>query len=164
MFQDSPNKVFQTIALNGNKIPRDFHRAFKEIQGQKAHGNLKVIEPGTNERKDVGAVEYVGYYYSQMFESDIEKVTALKDSEEVKPIKEAALKMFRFADEIYKNDYPKIAKMIDDGQSQADIEAALDELEATKGVELHTLYEDVMGLVIPYADKHGVEYKTINMP
>lgn len=164
MFGDSPDKVFQTIALNSNKIPRDFQRHFKEIRQQRAADNLVVYDQETKATRKASASEFVEYHYARMFEQDIEKVSALKDTEEVKPIKEAALEMFRYADAIYKTDFPKIAKMLDDGASDAEIDAAVEELESTKGVELHALYERVMKDVIPYADKHGVEYKTIEMP
>ncbi len=161
---DSPDKVFQTIALNANKIPRGFERAFKEIRGQKANGSLQTFDPETKKMRPGTASEFVEFFYGKTFEEDIKKVEALKDTEEVKPIKEAALEMFKYADEVYKTDYPKIAKMIDDGESDAKIDEAVAELEAKKGEELFAKYEKTMKQIIPYAEKHGVEYKTIEMP
>lgn len=161
---DSPEKVFQTIALNANKIPRGFERHFKEIREHKARGSLQSVDPQTNQMKPSTASEFVAYFYGTTFEEDIKKVGALKETEEVKPIKEAALDLFTYADQIYKTDFPKIAKMIDDGASDDKLDQAIAELESTKGEELSTKYEKTMKLIIPYADKHKVEYKTIEMP
>lgn len=161
---DSPDKVFQTIALNANKIPRGFERHFKEIRQQKANGTLQTVDPETHQMKPGTASEFVEYFYGKTFDEDIKKVTALKDTEEVKPIKEAALEMFKYADDIYKTDFPKIAKMIDDGAPDEKVDEAVADLEVKKGEELYTKYEATMKLIVPYADKHGVEYKTISMP
>lgn len=161
---DSPDKVFQTIALNANKIPRGFERHFKEIRAQKANGSLQTVDPETHQMRPGTASEFVEYFYGKTFDEDIKKVAALKDTEEVKPIKEAALDMFKYADEVYKNDFPKIAKMIDDGVPDEKIDEAVAELEASKGEELDVRYQKTMDLIIPYAGKHGVEYKTIEMP
>ncbi len=161
---DSPDKVFQTIALNANKIPRGFERHFKEIRAQKANGSLQTYDSETKKMKPGTASEFVEFSYGKTFEEDIKKVEALKDTEEVKPIKEAALEMFKYADEVYKTDFPKIAKLIDDNASDEKIDEAVAELEVSKGEELHTRYQKTMDLIIPYASKHGVEYKTIEMP
>lgn len=161
---DSPDKVFQTIALNANKIPRGFERHFKEIREHKARGSLQIVDPQTNKMKPATASEYVAFFYGHTFDNDIKNVSALKETEEVKPIKEAALDLFTYADQLYKTDFPKIAKMIDEGASDDQLDQAIAELESTKGEELFAKYEKTMKLIIPYADKHGVEYKTIEMP
>ena len=161
---DSPDKVFQTVALNANKIPRGFERHFKEILQQKANGSLQTYDTEKKAMRPSTASDYIKYAYETTFEADIKKVTALKDSEEVTPIKAAALDLFTYADQLYKTDFPKIAKMIDDGAPDEKVYEAVAELEASKGQELFAKYEATMKLIIPYADKHGVEYKTIEMP
>jgi hypothetical protein len=49
--------------------------------------------------------------------------------------------------------------MIDDGKSEEEINLAAKQLDDTKGIELDKKYKKVMDLLLPYADKHGVEYK-----
>lgn len=159
----SPKTVFETIGLNGNKIPRNFYRAFDEIRGQKNNGTLIIVTP-EGETKNVSAEEYVKTYYTKMYDDDIKKVKELSADEETQPIIEAGLEMFLYADEIYKTDYIRIAKMIDEGKSDEEINLEIEKLEATKGVELDKKYNKTMDLLIPYADKHGVEYKTMNTP
>ena len=157
-----PEKVFNKVGLNANKIPRSFGRAFKEIQGQKAVDRLVVYLDGKSKKASV--VEYVDYHYKSIFDDDIKDIEELKQDEETKPIIEAGLDMFRYADVIYKEDYPRIAQMIDEGYPDEEIQAAIAELDNSKGAELDEKYRKTMELLIPYADKHGVEYKTINMP
>lgn len=159
-----PEKIFTSIGLNGNKIPRNFKRAFDEIRGQKKIGNLKVYSTEKNDYIPATAEEYVKEHYAVLFEDDIEKIKALASDAESQPIIDAGLEMFRYADEIYKNDYPRIAQMIDEGKSDEEINAEIEKLESTKGVELGKKYSKTMDLLLPYADKNGVEYKTYNTP
>ena|SRR5690554_1870440 len=159
-----PEKIFSTIGLNGNKIPRNFKRAFDEIRGQKKIGNLKIYNAEKNEYKTATAEEYVKSHYAILFDEDIEKIKALVSDVESQPIIDAGLEMFQYADEIYKKDYVRIAKMIDDGISDEEINAEIEKLESTKGVELDKKYNATMDLLMPYADKNGVEYKTYNTP
>src|SRR5690554_2602619 len=78
----SPEKVFTTIGLNGNKIPRNFKRAFDEIRGQKKVGNLKIYSMEKKDYISATAEEYVNGYYIIMFDDDIKKIEALSTNEE----------------------------------------------------------------------------------
>lgn len=164
LFQDSPDKVFQVVGLNSNLLPTDFERHFKEVRQHKAQDSLQMVDPETNSMKKVTAQEYFDFLYGKRFEDVLKKVSALKDNEEVTPIKNAALDMFKTADEIYQKDFPPIAKMIDDKAPDAEIDAAIAKLQETRGEELHKKLKTTMGLLVPYAVKHGVEFKTIEMP
>ncbi|MDQ5929948.1 MAG: hypothetical protein QG594_1730 [Bacteroidota bacterium] len=50
--------------------------------------------------------------------------------------------------------------MIDEGKSEEEIDDASRKLDDTKGILLDKKYENVMKLLLPYADENGVEYKT----
>lgn len=54
--------------------------------------------------------------------------------------------------------------MIDDEKPAEEIDAAIQQLNNSKAAERYKKYEASMALVIPYADKHGVEYKTMDAP
>jgi len=158
----SPKKVFTTIGLNGNKIPKNFKRAFIELRSKKNNGVLVVPAAGSS-TKDASAEEYITTYYSNMLDKDIEKIKALSSNEETASIIAAGLEMFQYTDEIYKTDYIRIAKLIDDNKSDEEIDAEIEKLEMTKGVELNKKYDTTMNLLLPYADKHGIEFKTIKL-
>ncbi|WP_437922122.1 hypothetical protein [Sphingobacterium sp. LRF_L2] len=160
--ETNPEKIFTTIGLNGNKIPSNFKRAFDEIRGQKKIGNLKAYSETEKKYVAATAQECIASNYQNIFEEDIKKIKALSADEESQPIIDNGLAMFQYADEIYKNEYPIIAKMIDEGIPDEEIDAAIAQLEATKGAELERLRIRTMDLLLPYADKNGVEYETIN--
>lgn len=163
LMYDSPEKIFDTIGLNGNKIPHGFERHFNEIRQRVANGGLEIVAADNKMMKKATCLEYMAYAYERTFDSDIENIKNLKVTAEAQPIVEAGAKAFKYADGIYKNDFPVIAKMIDDGKTDQEIDAAIENLDATKGAELDMLYTEMMDLLILYAKKHGVEYKTIDI-
>lgn len=116
------------------------------------------------EVKKVKAAEYVANHYIHMFDDDIKALIALKSDDETKPIIESALEMFRYVDEIYKTDFPRIAKTIDDGKSDEQIDAIIAELDESKDPIMDAKYNKVHDMIMPYADKHDVQYKILDMP
>ena len=80
-------------------------------------------------------------------------------TKEAEPIIKAGIELFEYVDEIQNKDFMMIAKMIDDGKSNEEVDAAARNLDDTKGIELDKKYTKVMDLLLPYADKNGVEYK-----
>ncbi|KAF5296004.1 hypothetical protein FQR65_LT19859 [Abscondita terminalis] len=62
---------------------------------------------------------------------------SLKSNEETASILKAALDMFQYADDIYKNDFPRIARMIDEGGSAAEIDAAIAGWKKKKGMTVY---------------------------
>jgi len=158
----SPKKVFDTVGLNSNVIPTSFSNQFDEIRGQKRVGNLKVYSMEDKQFIPATALEYVTANYQNSLDPYIKKIQALKGNEESQPIIVAGLVMFQFMDDIYKNDYPIIAKMIDGGVPADEIDLAIEQLESTKGAQLNQFQMNTMDLLFPYADEHGIEYKVIN--
>lgn len=160
LLNDSPDQVFQVIGLNANKIPKSFERVFREFYQQKINGSLQVPAVDNKSMRAATCVESVKYWYDNTFKEDIKKIKKLQVEEEAKPIITAALDLFQYADEIQKTDFLIIAKMIDEGKSEEEINTASRKLDDTKGILLDRKYENVMKLLLPYADKNGVEYKT----
>jgi hypothetical protein len=160
LLNDSPDQVFEVIGLNANKIPKSFERLFKEFYQQKINGSLQVPTTDNKSMRPGTCVESINYWYGNTFKEDIKKIKKLKVEEEAKPIVKAALDLFQYADEIQKTDFLIIAKMIDEGKSEEEIDNASRKLDDTKGILLDKKYESVMKLLLPYADKNGVEYKT----
>jgi len=157
-------KLYTTIGFNSNKIPSNFKRVFDEIRGQKKVGNLQVYSPTESKLIPTTAREYVASKYQNMFDEDIKIIKGFFGDEESQQIIEAGLVMFQYADDIYKNDYPKIAELIDNDAPEEGINAAIVELEATKGAELTRLRLKTMELLAPYAEKNGVKFKMMNAP
>lgn len=161
LINDTPDTVFQLVGLNANKIPKSFQRVFKEYREQKINGKLKIPASDNKTMKPATCVEAVNYFYSNTFTADIEKIKKLNVTDDAKPIIAAGLELFEYAQEIQKNDFPKIAKMIDDGKSEEEINLAAKNLDDTKGIELDKKQEKMMKLLLPYANENGVEYKQL---
>ncbi|MDR7212416.1 hypothetical protein [Flavobacterium piscis] len=159
LVNDSPDSIFKLIGLNANKVPSSFGLIFKEFRLQKAKGRLQVPAADNKSRRPATCVEAVNYFYSNTFTEDIKKIKKLNKTEETKPIIEAGIELFEYAQEIHRNDFPKIAKMIDEGKSDEEIDLAAKQLDDTKGIELDKKHEKTMKLLLPYADKHGIKYK-----
>ena len=162
---DNPQKVFNLTALNANKVPRDFERSFKEVRGQKETYGLKIPVPGSNtERKNASCQEYFAFYYGTMFDKDIQRIKELKKDKETTPIIAAALDLFEYNAQIYKKDFLVIAKMMDENKPQAEIDQAIIALQDAKMLILDEKADKLMAVALPYADKHGVKYKTMTLP
>lgn len=161
--KSNAEKVFYAIGVNANKIPISFRTHFNEIRAQKKAGSL-IIVTKDNQTKNVNATEFVDYHYSKMFDKTFAEIKNLNPDSETKPIIDAGLDLFQYADSIYKNDFPRIAKMIDDGESDENINREIQDLDDTKGLILDEKHAKTMGLIIPYADKHGVNYKVMETP
>ena len=160
LLNDSPDQVFQTIGLNANKIPKSFERVFKELRQHKAGGGLKIPSEDGKTMKPASCVASVKYWYGNTFKEDIKKIKKLQTDDEAKLIVKAGLELFEYADEIQETDFPLIAKMIDEGKSDKEIDAAAKKLDDTKGILLDKKYEAVMKFLLPYAAKNGVKYST----
>ncbi|SFE02706.1 hypothetical protein [Flavobacterium phragmitis] len=156
---DSPDHVFNTIGLNANKIPSNFERVFKEFRQHKANGTLQLPTEDGKSMKKATCVEVVKFAYANTFKEDIRRIKNLNPTEEAEPIIKAGIELFEYVDEIQNKDFMVIAKMIDEGKSDEEIDAAAKQLDDTKGIILDEKQSKMMDLLLPYADANGVEYR-----
>lgn len=157
-----PEETFDVIGLSLNKIPYKFSRHFKEIRAQLKNGSLTFVDKNNEVRKGVTAVEYVQNHYPDMFKKEIENLKNLRVNEETKPMQESALDLFNYTQEVYRTDMLRIAKMIDEGKSDAEIDTAIEELQNTKGDIIDQKFNKTHDMIFPYADKNGIKYKTMD--
>jgi len=156
---DTPDYIFNIIGLNANKIPISFERVFKEFRQHKADGTLKLPSEDGKTMKNASCVEVVQFAYADTFKEDIKRIRELNPTEEAEPIVQAGIELFEYVDEIQNEDFLKIAKMIDEGKSDREVDIAAKKLDETKGIILEQKQSKVMDLLLPYADANGVEYK-----
>lgn len=159
LINDTPDQIFQTIGLNANKIPTSFERVFKEFRQHKANGTLQLPSEDGLTMKKATCVEVVRFAYENTFDEDIKRIKNLNPTKEAKPIVNAGIELFEYVDEIQSKDFLIIAKMIDEGKSDEEIDAAARKLDDTKGIMLDKKQSKMMDLLLPYADANGVEYK-----
>lgn len=160
----SPQKTFDVLGLNLNKIPYKFSQHFNEIRGQLKNGSLTYITQDNEVKKGVSASEYVENMYGDMFKKDIEAIKSLQVDDETKPMQQATLDVFNYTQEVYKTDMLSIAKMIDEGKSDDEINTAIETLQNTKGKIIDEKFNKAHDLIFPYADKHGIKYEILEYP
>lgn len=158
LINDTPDQIFQVIGLNTNKIPSSFERVFKEFRQHKDNGTLKLPSEDGKTMRKATCVEVVKFAYANTFKEDIKRIKNLNPTKEAEPIVKAGIELFEYADEIQNTDFIVIAKMIDEGKSDEEIDLAVRQLDDTKGLELDQRFGKVLNLLLPYADSNGVEY------
>lgn len=161
LINDTPDQVFQVIGLNANKIPSSFQRIFREFRQHKANGTLKLPAEDGKTMKQASCEEVVKFAYANIFKQDIKRIKNLNPTKDAEPIVKAGIELFEYADEIQSRDFLIIAKMIDEGKSDEEIDTAVEHLDETKGAELDQRFGKVMNLLLPYADANGVQYNKI---
>jgi len=157
-----PEETFIVVGLSLNKIPYKFSKHFYEIRAQHKNGSLTFVDKNNEVRKGVTAVEYVQNQYPDMLKKEIESIKNLHVNEETKPMQESALDLFYYTQEVYRTDMLHIAKMIDEGRSETEIDAAIEELQNTKGKIIDQKFNKTHDMIFPYADKNGIKYKTLD--
>lgn len=159
-----PEKTFEVCGLSLNKIPYKFSQHFKEIRAQYKNGSLTYVTPNNEVKKGVSAEEYVQNMYPTMFKKEIEALNKLNVDDETRPMQKASLDVFKYSEEVYKTDMLRIAKMIDEGKSDQEIDAAIEELQSTKGKIIDEKFNKAHDLIFPYADKHNIKYEILEYP
>lgn len=157
-------KTFDVLGLSLNKIPYEFKSHFNEIRGQIKNGSLTYVAPDNTVKKGVTAVAFVENHYPNMLKKDIEAIKNLSVDDETRLMQAATLDVFNYTQKVYETDMLSIAKMIDEGKSDAEIDAAIQELQVTKGKIIDEKFNKAHDLIFPYADKHGIEYEILEYP
>lgn len=161
---DRPEKVFDVTTLNANLVSSKFTRLFNELKAQKSNNSLLIPDESGKYRNANSYKEYVEKQFHNQFTQYIDRVKALKPTDETKPLIDYSIDMFTYANEIYNTDFISIAEMLDAGKPDEEVNNAITELETTKGLELDKKREVVVTAGLAYAEKHGIEVKTYNTP
>jgi hypothetical protein len=89
-------------------------------------------------------------------EQAIEKIKALPDDHEGKPMKDAALALYEYTLPVYKNEYTALARQYDTNATPADIEASMTAIHNTYYEKFDHLYQALTDLGKTYATKHNI--------
>ncbi|MDO5616344.1 MAG: hypothetical protein Q4G16_09150 [Cruoricaptor ignavus] len=155
---DNPENYFDKTTLVTNQtVPFDGN-FINKMQQDKNLGRLQIIE--NNEVKNTeSAVEYLQKYIIPEMQKSIDKVEALKVTDDTKGMIESSLDLLKYAKTVKETDYVNIAKMMDEGKPQAEIDATANAiLEKTTPV-IEEKYNKLLEHALPYAEKNGIEVK-----
>jgi hypothetical protein len=91
-----------------------------------------------------------------VIEQAIEKIQALPDDHEGKPMKDAALALYEYTLPVYKNEYTALARQYDTNANPADIEASMTAIHDKYYKKYDDLYQALTALGKTYATKHNI--------
>lgn len=150
----SPGEYVNKAALNSNLITAYYTpKFFGEIQELKAQNRLVVFREKTP--KPTTAEKYLKNYLPDL-SKNISDIKTLKKTSETKEMLEASLDYFEQADKIFKNDYLRIAKMIDANKPQPEVEAETHKIFEANNDEMMKKYDRLWATAEAYAAKNNI--------
>lgn len=159
--QVSPDKVIGVTVLNTNQVTAFFRpRFFTELQELKKQNRLVSFKDGKTQ-PNATAVDYVQMMTIDRVNGALASVNELKATEETQPLIAASKELLELGKRIFEIDYTAIAKMIDDGKPQPEIDAAISKVFETNEAELAQKIKALDDLAMPYAKEHNINLRVI---
>ncbi|MBK1896186.1 hypothetical protein [Chryseobacterium paridis] len=149
--RNTPTEYFDRVALNTNQITR--------FGGQYFNTYLKYIKGGASTPDFNTCEKYLKNNSIATAERNVQKIKELQSTPKTKPMIDAALDLYAFVLNSYKTDHLKIAKMIDNKAPEADIEAAIIEMDNKSYDIFAQKYDNLWKLAEIYAKDNGIEVK-----
>ena len=150
----SPKEYFTKTALNSNLVTAYYTpKFFDDVLEQKAKNRLTVFK----EKSSIPAT--VEEYFKDRIpdlSQNISEIKSLKKTDDTKELLEASTAYFEQADKIFKNDYPKIAKMIDENKPQLEIQTAINKIFADNDSKMFEYENRLHKAAATYAKKHNL--------
>lgn len=148
---NTPTEYFDRVALNTNMITRFGGEYFNTYQ--------RYIKGGASTADFNTCEKYLKNYSIATAERNVQKIKELQSTPKTKPMIDASLDLYAFVLMSYKTDHVKIARMIDDKAPEAEINAAIIELD-NKSYDLFAKkYDKLWSIAEAYAKENGIEVK-----
>jgi len=147
----TPDQYFDIAVLNSNLIAGFANR-----------GDFQQMEtPPSVLKKDntVGPQSRTEFVETkiQIIEGALEKIKALSEDEETKPMKQASVALYEYALPVYKNEYTALAKKYDSGATQEEVEKDMIAIHDQHFEKFDALYTKLTEIGKAYADKYGIK-------
>lgn len=152
-----PEQQFAKAVLNSNLITVHYSPRYWDAILQLKDGNRLVLHEAGGARQ-VTASEYLGTRLPDL-DANISDIRSLERTADNGEMLDAALALFEEANGIFKDDYPKIARMIDENRPRAEIEAAIDAVFATLDPSKQAKTERLRAAALPFARTHGLDVR-----
>jgi len=149
----TPDQYFGIAVLNSNLVSGFANRRdFSELQ-----------QPSAVLQKDntVGTATRIQTVETKILilEGALTKVKDLSESEETKPMKDAAIALYEFVLPVYKNEYTELAKKYDAGAKPEELEKDMANIYEKYYKEYDARYNTLMELGKKYAEAHNLNVK-----
>ncbi|HWU51812.1 MAG TPA: hypothetical protein VN153_03265 [Tahibacter sp.] len=148
---NTPQEYFSRAALNANAVAA-FGSAWFRVHDC---GNLPANTPAA-----FNSCEKLLQNSIRQLESYIERADALYRTDETRPMIEAGLDLYRFVLDSYRTDHLQVARLLDAKAPAAQIEQALQALDAKSYAGFEQRYDKVWGIAEQYAKAHGIKLIT----
>lgn len=157
----TPQQYIAKTAVNAN-LMESFYRPqfFSEIVELKKQNRLTVFRG--KEHKPATAQEYLKDRLPDL-KRNIDEIKSLNKTAETSDLIEASLSYFEEADKIFKNDYPKIAKMIDENRPDSETMPKIKEIFEKNDAEMFAKQQKLATVAENYAKKNKVDFRIINL-
>lgn len=148
---NTPQEYFSRAALNANAVAA-FGSAYFRVHDC---GHLPAGTPAAFD-----SCEKLLQNAVRQLESTIERADALYRTDETRPMIEAGLDLYRFVLDSYRTDHLQVARLLDAKAPAAQVEQALQALDAKSQAGFAQRYDKVWSLAEPYAKAHGIKLIT----
>lgn len=148
---NTPQEYFGRAALNANAVAA-FGSGYFRVH------DCRNLPAGTPE--PFNSCEKLLRNAIRQLESYIERADALYRTDETRPMIEAGLDLYRYVLESYRTDHLQVAQLLDAKAPDAQVEQALQVLDAKSGAGFAQRYDKVWRLAEPYAKAHGIRLIT----
>jgi len=164
----NPEKIFTTAwgAMNSVSYGSDFVEYFERLRRMQKDGQMylykdkafvttnSIVEYFTSDNNSANSTPQTIKWY----ERRIQALKKLNPGRDAKPLVAAAIDLYQFMDGIHKNDFLRVAEMIDSGVPDDQVNAHLEELMLANEEEISERYSRLFELITAYGDKHGIKY------
>lgn len=154
---DSPESYFSKTVLNVNRYISFGANDFENMKSKKDQGMLTGDLSDGNLNYTDSYVTHIETNLIQNINSDIENVKTLKVTDETKSLIDSSLEVYSFIKQTYETDYLTIAKMLDNGAPQEQIDNSIALLQAAKGTELDEKRSKLIEIAKAYAKENNID-------
>lgn len=148
----TPDQVFGKAVLNFNMVHGFAGRAMEQ---QLKQPSVKLAANG----KDTVAMTRKEVIDDKILfvEDAFGKVKKLKETDDSRDMLKASKDLYGFIIPVLKTDYQELAKLYDDGASQAEIDAKSRSISEKHGPVFQSKMDALIAAAKPYAERHGLK-------
>jgi hypothetical protein len=154
----SPNETFGIATLNCNLL---YGFATHELKRDLGSPSEKLVDEKTMAMAPMKRKEVVDDKL-KFLEENYEKVKAIGRNDDNKEMLAASIALYEFTLPVYKKDYYELAALYDEHAPAEKIEAAEKNITDKYAAKFEVLYNDVVKKGTTYAEKNGIEVRTVN--
>ena len=151
----SPQTAFDRAVLNTNMIS-DF--ASKGLLRQLESPSIKLTDAKTGASAPMKRKEVIDDKIA-FVEQSLAKVRKLSQTGDAKDIVQASIALHEYVLPVYRNEYQQLAKLYDDGDAKAEIDALASAITAKYGAGFAALSDRLTTAGKAYASQHDIKVK-----